>query len=452
VAVTLDGRPGYGRLRRRRIVLLVVAVLAVMASAGGLLVATTIKSPAQQAAQTKSPGLTRLTAPVRRTVIRNVVQAEGMVSKPPQVSSLTGAGGGGQVGAGSNVQQVVTKIFLRPGSFVRPGSVIIEVAGRPLFVFQGTVPAYRDLAPGETGSDVAQLQAGLAELGYSAGADASGVYGKGTAAAAAAFYRAIGYTAPVAPVAPAGHKGAREAEVPLSEIMFVPSFPARVVSLGGKLGSVASGPLATLSIGRPAIHAQLNPAYGSLVRPGMHVTITVQGSAATAHGTISSITRRAQTAKSLSGGIYFPGRPKGSGSRPAGPQIIGFVGATAFGSALKVSKAYTEALYGFSPGGGPAPRGQVSCLRLATQETYGSLRGEPDPDPVPQIAQQAVSFTQTDPLIRAAGRAWSQCMARHHYHYATPGQVEGRRWPSRRPGPRSVPREPMSRARPRPTC
>jgi hypothetical protein len=124
------------------------------------------------------------------------------------------------------------------------------------------------------------------------------------------------------------------------------------------------------------------------------------------------------------------GRPKGPGSSPTGPQIIGFVGATAFGDALKVSKAYTEALYGFSPGGGPAPRGQVSCLRLATQETYGSLNGERDPDPVPQIAQQAVSFTQTDPLIRTADRAWSRCMASRHYHYATPGQVEGRRWPS----------------------
>jgi membrane fusion protein, multidrug efflux system len=314
VGVTLEDKPGYGRLRRRRIILLAVVVLAVMASAGGLLIATTIKSPAQQAAETRAPGLTRLTAPVRRTVIRNVIQAEGTVSNPPQVSSLSGASGGADVGAGSNVQQVVTKIFLRPGSFVRPGSVIIEVAGRPLFVFQGKVPAYRDLAPGESGSDVAQLQVGLEGLGYSVGTDASGVYGKGTAAAVAAFYHVIGYTAPVVSTGPKADRGAA---VRLSEIMFVPRFPARVVSLGGKLGSVASGPLATLSIGRPAIHAQLNPVYGSLVRPGMHVTITAQGSAATAHGTISSITRRAQTAKSLSGGIYFPMQIKTAKPLPA---------------------------------------------------------------------------------------------------------------------------------------
>ena len=111
-------------------------------------------------------------------------------------------------------------------------------------------------------------------------------------------------------------------------------------------------------------------------------------------------------------------------------QVFRFIGATAFGDALNVSKAYTEALYGFSPSGGPAPRGQVSCLRLATQQTYGALSGEHDPDPVPQIAQRAVGFTQSDPLIRAADGVWSRCMAGHFYHYATPAQVEGRQWPS----------------------
>jgi hypothetical protein len=47
---------------------------------------------------------------------------------------------------------------------------------------------------------------------------------------------------------------------------------------------------------------------------------------------------------------------------------------------------------------------------------------------VPQIAEQAASFTQTDPRIRAVFRAWSACMARHFYHYASPSQVEGHHW------------------------
>ena len=299
----LDDKPGYGRLRRRRVILLAVIGLAVIASVGGLLISTTIKSPAQQAAETKAPGLTRLTAPVQDTVIRNTVQADGLITKPPQISSLSSGGGGGGGGGGGNAQQVVTRIFHPPGSFVSPGNVIIEVAGQPFFVFQGTVPAYRDMAPGESGSDIAQLQAGLGSLGFSTGGDTSGAYGPGTSAAVAAFYQSLGYKAPAAPAGPKGHRGA---EVPLSEIMFVPRFPARVLKLGGGVGSVVSGSVVTLSLGSPSIHGQLNPAYGSLVRPGMRVTITAQGSPATVHGTIASVTKKAQTSKSISGGLYYP--------------------------------------------------------------------------------------------------------------------------------------------------
>jgi len=306
VDVPVVDKPGHGRLRRRRNILLAIAALAVIAAVGGLLVSTTIKSPAQQAAETSAPGLTRLAAPVQYTVIRNTVQANGVITKPPQISSLSGGGGGGGVGGG-NAQQVVTKIFKAPGRFVAPGNVIIEVAGQPFFVFQGAVPAYRDMAAGESGTDIAQLQAGLEGLGFSIGADTSGVYGRGTAAAVAAFYQSLGYTAPTVPGGPKAHRGA---EVPLSEIMFVPRLPAQVIKLGGGVGKIVSGSLVTLSMGSPAIKGQLNPAYGSLVRPGMHVTITVQGSPAVVHGTVQSVIKKAQTSHSISGGLYYPMRIK----------------------------------------------------------------------------------------------------------------------------------------------
>src|SRR5215472_9922335 len=123
-------------------------------------------------------------------------------------------------------------------------------------------------------------------------------------------------------------------------------------------------------------------------------------------------------------------QPKGAGSQGGGPGIIGFIGQSQFGASLKVGRAYTEALYGFTPGGGGGSGGHVSCAQQASQEVYGPLNGTPTPDPVPQIAQQAVSFTQTDPRIRVVNQKWSKCMARRFYHYTSPGQVEGRRWPS----------------------
>ena len=275
-----------------------VVVLALMASIGGLLVSTTIKSPAQQAAQTSSPGLTRLTTTVQRHVISDTVLAQGVVSKPPEISGPLGGGGGG--GGAGGAQPIVTRIFLRPGSAVRPGEPILEVAGRPMFVFQGTYPAYRDLAPGESGPDVAQLQANLQALGYPTGFDSSGVFGAGASAAVAAFYKNIGYSAP-----PAGGPKKHGTMVPLSEFMFVPSFPASVVSLGAKVGGTASGSLVTLSMGRPGIKGQLNPAEARLVRPGMAVTITDPVTGKARQGRVVSVSTRAKTKGSISGGIYL---------------------------------------------------------------------------------------------------------------------------------------------------
>ena len=120
--------------------------------------------------------------------------------------------------------------------------------------------------------------------------------------------------------------------------------------------------------------------------------------------------------------------PKNAGSAPSGPQIIGIVGAVGFGQSLKAGRAYAEALFGFGPGTGTGPGGHLGCMQQASKEVYGPIVGEPVPDPVPQIAAQAASFTQTDPRIHADDRAWSRCMARHFYHYGTPQQVEHRQW------------------------
>jgi peptidoglycan hydrolase-like protein with peptidoglycan-binding domain len=301
VAVTATESPGQGRLRRRRNILIGVVILALIASVGGLLLSTDIKSPAQLAAQTSSPGLTRLTTTVQRQVISDTVLAQGVVSKPPEIS---GPPGGGAGGGGGGAQAIVTRIFREPGNVVHPGEPILEVAGQPVFVFQGTYPAYRDLTIGESGPDVAQLQSNLQVLGYSTGSDASGTFGAGTAAAVAAFYKGIGYTAPTSPGAGPKRHGA--AMVPLSQFMFVPSLPAAVVSLGAKVGATASGSLFTLSMGRPSIKGQLNPADVHLVRPGMSVAITDSVTGRTRKGTITSISTSAKTKGSISGGIYLP--------------------------------------------------------------------------------------------------------------------------------------------------
>lgn len=311
--LSLDDQPPPpgGPLRRRKRVVLVVALVALAAAVGGLIAATTIKSPAEVAARTAPPAPTVLTTTVTRQIVSNTVLAQGVVSESSEVSGPSTLGSAGAVAAGSSTSgaggatlPIVTRIFRRPGSQVLAGNVLAEVAGRPLFVFSGAVPVYRSLAPGETGTDVAQLQEGLTEAGFPTGDDAAGTYGPGTAAAVAAFYHAIGYS----PVMATGKTKADDgAMVPDTEIMFVPQLPAHVVSYSDSVGQEVSGPLVTLSMGEPKISGQISPTYRGLVRRGTRVKISgglANGSSYS--GTVDSISGTSKSQNSISGGDYLP--------------------------------------------------------------------------------------------------------------------------------------------------
>lgn len=299
---TVDGASDYDRLRRRRIILFAAVALVVVAAAGALLLTSHIKSPAEQAAQTRPPALTELTAPVQKTVVSTTVLAEAVVGPPKEVSpSAIGGSGGGAAAGNQNVQPIVTRIFRHSGSTVGQGTVLLEVAGQPFFVLQGTVPAYRDMEPGETGPDVVQLQDDLASLGYSAGGDASGSFGHGTSAAVNAFYKGIGYTTQQVTT---GLKADRGPVVPLGQYTFVPQLPARIVRLSASLGQSISASALTLAIGNPTISGQLNPSAVRLVRPGMKVTITEPGNGVTIGGRITSVSHVTASKASVSGGLY----------------------------------------------------------------------------------------------------------------------------------------------------
>lgn len=54
-----------------------------------------------------------------------------------------------------------------PGAVIAAGAALYRIDTRPVIVLSGTVPAWRDFAPGMTGGpDVAQLEANLKALGY----------------------------------------------------------------------------------------------------------------------------------------------------------------------------------------------------------------------------------------------------------------------------------------------
>lgn len=297
------GRRPYNRMRRRRIIALGIVAFVVLAVVGAVLLTLNIKSPAQQAAQTKPPAATQLTVPVVRTVLNTTVLGQAVVDPPKEVSpsSIGGGSGGSGGGAGQDVQNIVTKIFHGSGSFVGQGQVILEVAERPFFALTGTVPAYRNLVPGETGEDVLQLQDDLEALGYGIGGDTGGTYGPGTSAAVTDFYDAIGYSVPKISTGPKADRGAI---VPLGEYTFVPRMPARIVSLNASVGQAVKSGALTLAEGSPVIAGQLSPSNAKEVRRGMRVLITEPGTGATVTGRVVSVSHETASKASISGGLY----------------------------------------------------------------------------------------------------------------------------------------------------
>ncbi|MER8183251.1 peptidoglycan-binding protein [Kitasatospora sp. NPDC094015] len=178
------------RLRRRRRVLLAAVLAAAVVAGGGLAAASLVRSPAERAADTAPPPDTLLTAPVTARLLNRSAVTRGQVYPPTRYDVTPAA-------ASSEINQLyVSGPPVRTGDQVANGQVLAEVSGQPLFVLQGPVPAYRDLKPGSSGPDVAELQSALEQLGHGHGADPDGSFGPGTAEAVAGYYRRIGYPVP----------------------------------------------------------------------------------------------------------------------------------------------------------------------------------------------------------------------------------------------------------------
>jgi hypothetical protein len=77
------------------------------------------------------------------------------------------------------------------GTPIRDGSLILSASGRPVFVLQGDIPAYRDLVPGTSGNDVRQLEQGLERLRFNPG-PIDGVFDAETSSAVARWYESAG--------------------------------------------------------------------------------------------------------------------------------------------------------------------------------------------------------------------------------------------------------------------
>ncbi|MGH9211254.1 MAG: efflux RND transporter periplasmic adaptor subunit [Acidimicrobiales bacterium] len=90
----------------------------------------------------------------------------------------------------SSIGGTVTRLS-QQGASVGRGDVLYRLDEQPVSLLVGDVPMYRDLQAGDVGVDVGQLEANLADLGYT-GLDVDDRYDAATATAVSAWQQAIG--------------------------------------------------------------------------------------------------------------------------------------------------------------------------------------------------------------------------------------------------------------------
>ncbi|MCR2794379.1 hypothetical protein NQ156_15020 [Microbacterium sp. zg.Y625] len=182
---------GWGRVFRTNRALWIIAAAAVLSLTAGLLVGRFVLSPADAASLTDPPEPGLITVAVERGILSNDVTIRGDVgyADSVEVTIDTGALGGPAVVTGS-VPEV--------GATLEPLSVALEVAGRPVIVLPGELPAYRTLVFGLTGPDVVQFKEAMRAVGIDAGDPASDVFDAAAAAAVTELYAQVGYPAPAA--------------------------------------------------------------------------------------------------------------------------------------------------------------------------------------------------------------------------------------------------------------
>jgi hypothetical protein len=277
------------RLARRRRILVGVGIAAALLAIGGLIGASFVKSPQQLAADTAAPPPTVTTAAVVSQVLTSSVQMRGViypsvqydvyVSAPSSGSGTAGAASTASSSTGASTGAVyISKLTVAAGDTIRNGEQLAELDGQPLFALAGPVPAWRDLTPGESGPDVAELQKALGLLGYYDGGDTAGYFGAATEDAVSLYYEHLGYTPP------------SSGGVPAADVVFLPSLPASVVAVNGATGEQPGQPFLELAArGSLALTGELPPAYAGQVKPGLKVTVFDEVTGIHAAGTVANL-------------------------------------------------------------------------------------------------------------------------------------------------------------------
>jgi peptidoglycan hydrolase-like protein with peptidoglycan-binding domain len=312
---------------------LTLATVVALLVGGAYWAGTKATSPAALARHNAAAPRTVLTSPVVLRRLTEALTVQGVVG-PAQIQNVDF---GPVTVAGA--QPIVTQPPLRRGSVIANGSLVAQVAGRPVFALAGSTPMYRELTLGDQGADVAQLQDDLAALGFLS-SDQSGVFGSSTMLAVRAFYRGAGYSLPALPGGTPKHP---DRVVPQAEVVFVPHLPAALLKSSLVLGQPVTNPALVLAEGQLRAVVSLTTAQGALVQVGDAATLYIPGP----NGGATAVAARVRVVQGTGSGTVAVLKPRGQlgialiGAHVTASIVIASTRAAAL--AVPVAAVYTAA-------------------------------------------------------------------------------------------------------------
>ena len=219
-------RAAWLAMWRRGRALWITVGIAALSLVLGLLVGRFAISPADAAAAAKPPKAGPVTVAVTSEELSSSVTARGDVAfaNATEVNFPK-----------SDEPQVVTGHVPAKGDPLNTLSIALEVAGRPLIVLPGDLPAYRTLSLGMSGPDVVQFKQAMVAAGIGVGDANSNVFDADSAAAVKALYDKAGYPAPTSDdAAEETLKGAKTAYSSTKEALSTAQAALKTASAGAK--------------------------------------------------------------------------------------------------------------------------------------------------------------------------------------------------------------------------
>jgi hypothetical protein len=199
------------------------------------------------------------------------------------------------------------------GEAIGRGGVLYRVAGKPVVLLFGRVPAFRALKQGMTGKDVRQLNANLVALGYGSELDPGSAYFSSATKYALEQFQAALHVK-------------KTGTLDLGQAVFLPR-PVRITKVMATLGTAVQpgGVVAQASSTTRRVEVQLDASQQSSVKPGDRVLITLPDGRTTP-GLVTAVGKVASTAGGSSSPkvpVYVaPRHPKATGTLDKAPVSV----------------------------------------------------------------------------------------------------------------------------------